>query len=55
MGHADDIEHNLVILIYWQSGGRRRAFPAACAASAALFTHSYMLTSFMFFTILIIY
>ncbi|MNE49424.1 hypothetical protein D3C80_1439420 [compost metagenome] len=51
MGHADDIEHNLVILVHWQIGGRRRSFPAATPASAAVFTHCYTLTSFMIFTI----
>ncbi|MNI66744.1 hypothetical protein D3C73_1223350 [compost metagenome] len=41
MGHADDIEHHLVVLIHWQIGGRRRTFPAAPFVSAAVFIHRY--------------
>ncbi|MNC24424.1 hypothetical protein D3C75_724790 [compost metagenome] len=39
MGHADNIEHNLIIFIHRQSGDRRLAGWAAGAASTAVFTH----------------
>ncbi|MNW62081.1 hypothetical protein D3C74_401890 [compost metagenome] len=42
MSHADNIEHDLVVLVHWQSGGRCRAVPAACAASTALLTHLWV-------------